>query len=37
MLDVDRLDLAPRHHQLLRLPEVEPQRLLQPQVLVWLE
>jgi hypothetical protein len=36
-VDVDGGDLPPRHHQLLRLAQVQAQRALQPQVLVWLE
>ena len=36
-VDVDRRDLAARHHQLLGLPQVQPQRALQPEVLVGLE
>ena len=36
-VDVERRDLAARHHQLLGLPQVQPQRALQPAVLVGLE
>ena len=36
-VDVERGDLAPRHHQLLGLTQIQPQRALQPAMLVGLE